>query len=237
MLGTTPYINRGGQEDIARVWFGKPENALSKSITIPGGYGVLKSGQVMAKISESTSRLGMYTPYVNADGAVLAAGIPIGSSTLPGAAYLTADAAVSKSLQVTLQDSYKFAVGDHLAIADYDTYGASGSGLDLGAITAIDRTTYSHIAVITVTNNASASYTVAAGAAVFIQTTTADPWCKAMGILLGTVDTGTGEDSKGANGVLVIANAMAYKAMLYNYDGDALADMSWASENGDYLVL
>jgi hypothetical protein len=234
--GTTPYISRGGQIDISRIFYGKIENAQSKSITIPGGYGVLRSGQVMAKITESTSRLGMYTPYVNGDGAVLGSGIPIGSTTLPGAAYLTTDGAVSKSIYVTMIDSYKFAVGDHLALGDYDTYG-SGNNVDLGAITAIDRDTYSHVALITVTNNASASFTVAAGAAVWIQTATSSPFCAAVGLLMGSVDTGTGEDAKGANGVLIIGGAMAYKDRLNNYDGDALADMSWASENGEFLVL
>ena len=51
------------------------------------------------------------------------------------------------------------------------------------------------------------------------------------------MDTGTGENAKGGDGVLIVGNAMLYKDLLYNYDAEALTDMSWAREEGRYLVM
>lgn len=227
-LGQTPYMFRGGQEDLRRLFYSDPTKAMAKVITIPAGYGVIPAGALMGLISESTSRVGQYVPYSPFDAVgAIAAAMPNGF----GLAFTVNDVSTGKSVNVTMADSYKFAVGDHLVIAD-STYVQT----DLGAITAIDRTTYTHMAVITVTNSCE-SQTMALGAAITIQTTTADPWVKAVGVLKSGVDTGVGENAKGAQGVMVIKNAMLYVNSLYNYNADALTDLSWASADGQYLIL
>ncbi len=62
-LGQTPYIFRGGQEDLKRLFYSDPDKALAKAITIPAGFGVIKAGAVMGIIKESTNRKNYYVPY------------------------------------------------------------------------------------------------------------------------------------------------------------------------------
>ena len=227
-LGDTPYVFRGGQEDLRRLFYSDPDKAMCKAITIPGGYGVIPAGAVMGLISESTNRVGYYVPYAQFDAVGnQAAGI----EDAFGIAFTVNDVSTGTSVNVAMADSYKFAVGDHLVIADSDL-----SPTDLGAITAIDRTTYTHMAVITVTNSCG-SETMAKGAAVTIQSTTASPYVKGVGVLKAGVDTGTGENAKGGQGVLVIKNAMLYVNSLYNYNADVLTDLSWATADSQYLIM
>lgn len=231
MYGSQPFgVVRTGQADLRTLFKSRPENAFIKDITIPGGYGVVPAGSVMGIITESTSREGMYVPYVPVDGGDIAAGL----TNVPGLAFLCVDGAASTSVTVTMSDSYKFAVGDHLAAADSDTYGASN--VDLGIITAIDRTTYSHIAVITVTNNVTTDITIANGGCVFIQSKTAAPYIEAKGILAGGVDTGEGEHAKGGAGNLILGNAVLYKGALYNYDTEVATDLGNV-EDGNLIYL
>ena len=233
MHGDTPYIVRGGQEDIRRIFYSKPELAMTRSITIPGGFGTLRAGQIMGAISESTSRLGNYVPYAP-ESPDSPSWIGVAPAEVPALAFLTTDGASSTSVYVSKAESYRFAVGDHLAANDVN----SDSPVDLGAITAIDRTTYSTIALITVSNsNLTSGYTVAQGGAVYIQTTTATPFTKAAGVLLTAVQTGTGENSKGANGVLVFKNAILYKDALTVYHADILDDISGSAISGNLLIL
>lgn len=230
MYGSQPYgVVRIGQTDPRALFKSNPDEAMIKSISIPAGYGVIPAGTIVGIITESTSRKGMYVPYVCADN-----GISAGLTTYPGLAYLTQDGAANAYAYVTMEDSYKFAVGDHLAAADSDT--DEDSTIDLGAITAIDRTTYSHIAKITVTNNVTTEITVANGGCIFIQTKTSAPYVEAKGFLAGGVDTGTGENSKGGQGNLVFGNAVVYKGALYGYDDEVETDLSCV-EDGNLIYL
>jgi len=230
-LGSTPYVYQGGQEDLKRLFYSDPNRALAHAISIPAGYGVIKAGTVMGIITESTNRKNQYVPYVFADTTGLIAALS--EDNARGLAYLVADqGGSSKDAYVTMDDSYKFAVGDHLQSQDSDY----ATQTDLGAITAIDRTTYLHMAVVTVTNNIGVIQ-VSKGASISIQTTTASPYVKAVGVLKAAVDTGVGENAKGGQGVLVLKNAMLYKDNLYCYNADALADLSGAAEDGKYLIM
>lgn len=226
-LGDTPYINRGTQEDIKRLFYSDHTTALTRAVTIPAGYGVIKAGAVMGIITESTNRVDQYIPYTGLDAA---GNVAAGVDNLFGAAFLTDDPSTGTTGYVTMDDSYKFAVGDHLVAGDSDL-----SNTDLGAITAIDRTTYTHIAAITVTNSFG-SETVAKGAVITIQTSTSSPYVAAKGILIGTVDAGTGEDAQGAQGVIVVGNALLYISGLYNYNSDVLTDLGGSAE-GRYLKI
>lgn len=221
-LGDTPYINRGDQVNVKRIFFSKSENAALIPITIPGGCGIIPAGAVMGLITESTNRVGQYMPYTPVQPVV-------GATVYRGGAFLTLDGAASTVVQITLADSYRFASGDHLAVADNDSYNASA--VDLGAITAIDRTTYSHIAVLTVTNNVTTAMTVAQGALVWIQTKTTTPYLKAKGYLAGAVDTGVGENAKGGSGTLVIGRAELYSGLLENHDSNVLTDVGGTAVN------
>ena len=224
MLGNTPFINRGGQVDPSKLFYSKQELAFTKGIAIPGGFGLIKSGSIMAKITESTGRLGQYVPYSPED--------PVAAlADCPGLAYIVADGTAAGICYVTMADSYKFAVGDHLGAGDSD-----GSQVDLGAVSAIDRTTNSHMAKLTFANDITTGITVANGGAVWIQSATASPFVKAVGVLYASVETGEGENAKGGQGVLILSNAMLYKDLLYNYDSEVLTDLG-ASVDGRYLIL
>lgn len=226
-LSDTPQVLRGYQDDPKRVFYSDIEKALTREVFIPAGYGYLKPGTVLAEItSESTNRSYNFVPYSFED--------PSSDINNFHGAYLLIDGAASTAVHVTLNDSYKFAVGDHLMAMDSDTYGASA--VDLGAITAIDRTTYPNKAVITVTNNVTTDITVANNGAVAIQTYATAPFVKAVGFLFGGVDTGIGENAAGAQGVIVLSNAMLYKGLVFNYDSEAKTDLG-NIESGQFIIL
>ena len=65
--------------------------------------------------------------------------------------------------EVSIEDSYMFAVGDHLAAVDSDA-----SPIDLEAVISIDITTYSNKAIITATNNVTTNITLAAAGMILI---------------------------------------------------------------------
>jgi hypothetical protein len=227
-VGGVPY---GGftqaPRDIRPLLDSEYAQAHIKSITIPPGLGWVPAGSVMGIITESTSRKGMYVPNPVAE-------VSAGLTTAPGLSYLVADGLASAVAWVTMIDSYKYKVGDHLAAADSNTDNASA--IDLGAIVSIDRTTYSHIAVITVTNNVTTGITVALGGCIYIQSKTTAPFLQAKGILAGGVWTGLGADAKGGQGNLIFGNARLYIGCLYNYDSVALSDLSGV-EDGNILYL
>jgi len=230
-LGDTPYVDYGMQQDLRRLFYSEYDRAMTKAISLPAGYGIVPMGTVIAAVSEAAGgRAELYVPYVKER--------PIlGDAEAFGAAYLLEDGAADENIVVTMEDSYKFAVGDHLAIADNTNYASAGtSAKDLGAIVSIDRTTYPHKAVIVVTNTVTTNYTVARGAWVYIQTTTATPFTKAAGILVGGVDTGTGVGSKGGMGVMLLSNAMLYVAMVRNYNSDVATDLGTVTD-GRFLIV
>lgn len=229
-LGQTPYVFQGGQEDLRRIFYSDPNLAFTHAITIPAGYGVIKAGTVMGIITESTNRKNYYVPYVFADTTGLIAALS--EDNARGLAFLVADqGGASTDAYVTMDDSYKFAVADHVQAQDSDY----ATQTDCGAITAIDRTTYLHMAVIAVTNTIGVLQ-ASKGASISIQTAAASPYVAGGGILMAAVDTGIGENAKGGQGVLVIKNAMLYKDNLYCYNADSLTDLS-GSEDGKYLIV
>ena len=128
---------------------------------------------------------------------------------------------------MALEDAYKFLVGDDVYIND-DTTALE----QLGAITAIDVTTYTHMAVITVTTSTGGtSFTTARFAYVSLK---GSDTCS--GILEKSVDTGAGEDAKGALATLILGNAVLYTGFLVNFDAAAIVDMS-ASSWGQFTDL
>lgn len=231
-LGDTPYIFKGGQEDLKRLFFSDPSRAFAKPITIPPGYGIIKAGTVMGRIDDGP-RQGQHVPFVPADttGDIVKAMV---ADEARGLVYIVDDIASGTTVHVTMEDSYKFLAEDEVATID-----SGGTDDDGGAIQSIVRTTYSHIAVITVENEMSA-ITVANGGCIFLQTAESAPYSQARGILKATVDTGVGENSKGAQGVLVIGNAMLYLNNLYCYsagDDDILDDITGWREDAPYLII
>lgn len=205
----TPSIIYGGQEDYKRLYYSDPIAALKIPITISPGFGVLKMGTVISENDSSSGNGGKYIPY-DPHATVT------GAEDAPTRAYLVQDGAASTAAYVTIEDSYKFAVGDTVDAVDSDL-----SIVTCGAITAIDRTTYTHMANITVTNNVTTGITTAKFGYIYISGAET-----ASGVLEKSVDTGTGSNAKGANATIIIKNAVLYTGMLENMDSNARTDLS-----------
>lgn len=213
MQGDTPNILYGpGQKDYRRLFYSDEAVVLMVPITLTPGYGILPAGTALAKNNSNltTGSKGKYMPYSPA--------AITGTEIANGRAYLVQPTVNgSPLLYVKMDDSYKFKVGDDIMVIDDTT-----SGENLGAITAIDRTSYTHMAKITATTNAgSTPFTVARFAFV-----AAEGYDTCVGILGKSVDTGTGEHAAGANGSLLLKNYVLYTTGLINVDSAAVADLS-----------
>jgi len=132
-----------------------------------------------------------------------------------------------------MNDSYKFAVGDDVIIND-DTTTAE----NVGAITAIDRTTYPNLAVITFTTAiGGTAFTTARKAHILVEAgTSGNLYSDAIAILEKTVDTGTGVNSQGANVDVILGNVLLYEGMLTNIDAASKTDLS-ATSIGQLLMI
>lgn len=227
MNGDTPHIVRGGQADYKRLYYSNPDQALKKDVSLVAGFGVIPQGTGLAKVTAGTNK-GKFVPY---NPATISSAV---KNT--GQAYLVQDVVQGTDLYVTMADSYKFAVGDSVYVADNNTKTSSAEAG--GLITAIDRTTYTHMAVITVTNTINANFTVAQSACVFhiAGADNSNTWSDCAGILELAVDTGVGEFAKGGDGTMILSNAMLYNGLLTNIDSAARSDIS-ASVDGQYLIM
>jgi hypothetical protein len=136
--GDTPHVLHGVQKDYRRLYYSDHLAALRFPVALQAGYGIVEAGQALAKNLSAAGNKGKLLPY---------APTTFVASIDPARAYLVADSgATATELYVSMDDSYKFAVGDDVIINDNVT-----AAENLGAITAIDRTTESHRAKITVT--------------------------------------------------------------------------------------
>lgn len=225
MSGDTPYIRYGSQEDYKRIYYSDPNSALKVPVTLQAGYGVLKQGTALAKNLSAGGNVGKLVPYNPTT--------YTGAEDHPGRAYLVSGPSAGQAaVFVSMNDSYKFAVGDDLIIEDDNT-----TSENLGAITAIDRTTYPHMAQITATTNISGAFATANKAYVCVEAgNDSNTYSDCVGILEKSVDTGEGQYAKGALSTLIIGNCVLYTGMLTNVDAAALVDVSGATF-GNYTYI
>ena len=219
-----PNIIYGGQEDYKKLYFSEPLAALKVPITISPGWGILKSGTVLAKNGSAltTGYSGYFFPYDPT-------ATITGAENAPGRAYLVADQTTGTAVcNVTIEDSYKFKVGDDIIICDSDGESNRDNG---GAIISIDRTTYTNYAVITFTTATGDTFTTAKFAYA-----TPEGFNTAVGILEKSVDTGLGVNAKGAVATLILGNCVLYKGMLLNLDSNAVTDVSATSFGQFYYI-
>lgn len=211
MEGDSPNVQYGPiQTDYRRLLYSDESILMTVPIQLAAGYGILHAGTALAKNNSAAGNKGKFIPYSPSD--------ITGAEDAPVRAYLVSDSGTSADdLYVTIQDSYKFIVGDDLMIIDDTT-----SGENLGAITAIDRTSFTNMAKITVTTaTGGTSFTVARHAFV-----AAEGYDTCVGILGKSVDTGIGSKAVGAGASLFLKNYIVYTAGLRNVDAAAVADLS-----------
>jgi len=228
MPGNMPYVYHGpevaGQKAL---YFSKPEYAhLTPGKEIAAGYGVLQAGTVLAENLSAAGNVGKLVPYVITDHLVDAV----------GRCYVLADVAnAATTLRVAMEDSYRFVVGDDLIIVSNS--GGSPAYNNLGAITAIDRTTSSVWATITFTTALSgATFTIANKTAVYVETGASGKYSTAKYVLDQAVDTGVGSTANGALSSVILGNAVLNKGALVSYDTAAKSDLS-AVEDGNYVYI
>lgn len=209
-----PSIVYGSQVDYKKLYHSDPDAALKIDITIPGGHGVLKMGHALAVNLSAAGNIGKYVPYNPTTFT--------GGDAQPGKAFLVSGVSSEAIVYVIMDDSYKFVVGDDLII---NSNGVATQ--NLGAITDIDRDTYSHMAAITVTDDVTGNHTVANSAYVAVEAgDSSNNYADCVGVLEKSVDCGVGEDSKGALATLILSNCLLYTGMLTHMDAAARADLS-----------
>jgi len=220
-----PAVDYGNQWDYKKLYYSNHMAALRVPGTLQKGYGLVRAGTTLAKNISAGGGLNLLVPY---NPTIFPVSIDIGR------AYLITDSgALATTLYVTLEDSYKFMVGDDIIINDNST-----AAENLGAITAIDRTTDSFRAAITVTTAVGAtSFTTARRAHISVEAgNSSNNYSDCVGILEKTVNTGTGEKSKGAVSTLILGNCVLYEGLLTNLDAAAIVDLG-ASTFGQYVYI
>jgi hypothetical protein len=217
-----PNVTYGFQTDYKNLYKSDPNAALKVDVTIQAGYGKLIQGTALSWNNSAAGNDGQVIPYDPT-------ATITGTENAPGRAYLVqSSGGAARDLYITLNDSYKFSVGDDVYVVDSD---GEGSAENLGAITAIDVTTYPHMAKVTVTTQTSDNFTTAKFAYICVE-----GFNTCIGILEKTVDTGTGATAQGALATVIFSNAILYNGMLTNVDSNARTDIS-ASVVGQYLMI
>ena len=227
MPGDIPYVQFGAQEDLKALYYSDPNAALKVPVTLAAGYGRISKGTAMALNLSAAGNKDLLVPYNPTSFSAS------GSTWEPGRIYLVADLGASANvLYVGMNDSYRLVVGDDLIVNDNET-----SAENLGAITAIDRSTYSHMAGVTVTTTTSGTFETSAYAHVLVEAgTSGNNYSDCVGILEKTVDTGEGSQAKGAVATLILGNCVLYAGMLTNMDSAAQTDLS-AATFGQFLYI
>lgn len=221
-----PSLTYGAQSEYKRLYYSEPNAALKVQVTLQAGFGLVSSGTALAKNLSASGGIGKVVPYNPTTFT--------GAEAHPGRSYLVADSGSTASdLYVTINDSYKFGVGDDCIVNDNTT-----AAENLGAITAIDRTTEQHRAKITVTTaTGGTSFTTARKAYLCVEAgDSSNNYSDCVGIIEKTVDTGTGTDAKGAVAVMILGNAVLYTGGLTNIDSAARTDIS-ASTYGQFTYI
>ena len=219
-----PAVEYGVQSDYKKLYFSDPNAALKLQVTLQAGYGLLPQGQALAKNLSAAGNIGKMLPYNPTT---------IGTED-KGRAYLVANSGTTDTfVYVSMNDSYKFKVGDDLIIDDNVT-----AAENKGKITAIDRTSESNRAKISFTSAiGGTAFTTARYASVFVEKgDNTNNYSDCVGILEKAVDTGTGSTAKGAVATMIISNAVLYNGMLTEMDAAARTDLS-ASVIGQFLII
>lgn len=222
--GSAPQFNVGPQvPGYKALYFSIREIALIKDKTVQAGYGVLRAGTTMAENISAAGNKGKLVPCATTL-------FTVGDV---GRAFALADVATGVDvIHVTMADSYKFAVGDDLILANNTPEYGNG-----GKIITIDRTTHTHFAIITFTAGiTSANNTVAKKCCCYVEAGAAGKLSTAKYILDKDVDTGESEDAKGAITPVLVSNAILYTNSLVYFDAAAATALGTV-DDGQHTIL
>lgn len=224
--GSTPQLNRGPElPGHKALYYSIREIALIKDKSVQAGYGVLRAGTIMAENISAAGGKGLLVPCATTL-------FTVGDV---GRAFALVDVGNGTAIiSVTMEDSYKFKVGDDLILANNDGGGEYKNG---GAIKTIDRTTKPHYAIITFTTNVdTVNYTVANACCCYVEAGDATKLSTAKYILDKDIDTGAGEIAKGAITPVLVSNAILYTNSLVNFDAAAETALGTV-DDGQHTIL
>ncbi len=213
--GSVPQSNRGPKTLGQRPLFHSVRDiALIIDKTVKAGYGALKLGTILA-VNDAVvgaADFGLLVPYAETD---------MTQNDSNAKAYLIANGSNgSNEVFTTVEDAYKFTLGDNLIIGCN-----AAASQDLGEITAVTLEASNTRVKITATANladAGGDFSAANYACIYVRTDdAAAPFSKAVYILDKDIDTGVGPNALGANTSLVISNAILYTHSLIGFDAAA----------------
>lgn len=230
-----PSIVIGAVDQSDRLW----QSGQNSAVLLPGfnicpGFGKLIAGTLLAKNQSASGRggmLGCYVPYCPSD----YTNIQTDNRIMRGRTFLTADGAVgANTVNVKLDESYRYVVGDDLIIGDGIT-----PPENLGAITGIDRTGQVTAEITFTTVIGGTAFTVANNANIHVKCGASTPWMEAFSILAGTMTTGIGEIAGDQMPVTAIVpgNVVLNMSEIRNADAQALTDLGARIINNVYLVF
>jgi len=225
---STPQMNRYPEgPGIKALFHSVRDIALILDKTVQAGYGYLKAGTVMAVNGSAVGGRGNLVPYVP-----LSHDTRLGTLAAIGIAPFVKDGLTSH-VYVSIDDSYKFVVGDELALDNVDNAGP----VTTGAIISFDRATSTLWADITVTTAYTATEITLAHTAYARVVTHADgELTAAVYILDKDVDTGVGATALGALTSVVVSNCILYKNSLYNLTDEAITDLGGVVD-GHFFIM
>jgi len=225
---STPQMNRYPEGyGIKALFHSVRDIALILDKTVQAGYGYLKAGTVMAINLSTGGGHGNLVPYVPE----LYSDVVFGTDGAIGVAPMVANA-ITNHIYVSIDDSHKFVVGDYLYADNDDGYGPVSGGI----ISAIDRTTSTLFADITVASLTSTNLTVANKAYAYVyQGSSGVP--EAEYILDKDIDTGVGATAAGALTSVVVSNCILYKNSLINLTEEAIVDFSGSAVDGRFFIM
>jgi len=221
--GSIPNVSWGEQVPGAdALFYSRRDAALLLDKAIKPGYGVLQAGWLMGVAAD-----GQLVPYVMTGFA--ATGLEA-NAVVFGLADVANGA---NTIDVPLAASYRFKVGDVLALGETDgpTYHNGG------AITDIDRTSSPVKATITFTTaTTTAAFTTANSVHCYIATGSSGKLSEAVYVLDKAVDTGEGETAAGGLTSVVVSNAVLNAPVVIGMDSAAQTTMGLVVD-GDYVIL
>lgn len=221
-----PQMNRNPEGyGIKALFHSVRDIALIIDKTVSKGYGYLKAGTVMAVNASNAGGVGKLVPYVP-----ISTSVVLGADSAIGVAPIVVDC-TSGHVFVSLQDAYKFEVGDDL-ILDNDS---DEGPVVAAAITDIDVTTSTIYADITTTAFSHGNFTVAKKAYAYVKTYANDPYTIAAYVLDKDIDTGVGSTALGALSSVVVSNCVLYKNSMTNLTAAAITALG--SVDGRFLIM
>lgn len=227
--GSTPQLNWGPElPGHKALYYSIREIALIKDKSVQAGYGVLRAGTIMAEnISNlTTGGKGLLVPCAMTD---------LDAEDIGKTFALVDVADASQAINVTIEESYKFNVGDDLILTNNQGGHEYVNG---GAITGIDRTTHVNYAIIAFTNaSVGANCTVAKKCCCYVESGLVGvKYSDAKYILDKDIDTGVGEIAQGAITPVLVSNAILYTNSLVYFDAAAATALGTV-DDGQHTIL